>query len=86
MREWGFYPETIRNKLWAYKNGFPISREQQSLIDSWIERHINEVHNGNDYAGVYGGMFTYIFKPTSIDTSGTIKCDCGAEFEFQKIE
>ena len=25
------------------------------------------------------------FVPTSIGTSGVIKCSCGAEFEFQEI-
>lgn len=76
-----------RLKEESYKNlnGFPITEEEAKAIEEWQKKHEKEVHNGSSYAGAIGGRYSYHFVPTSIGTSGTIRCSCGAEFEFQEI-
>lgn len=75
-----------------YYNGFPISEEERNLINKWKKKHEEEDHNAKTFEqklkleGVSGGRYSYHFVPTTIGTSGTIRCSCGAEFEFQKIE
>lgn len=67
-----------------YHRGFPISEEEQKSINSWIEKHTQEKHGGNHYAGAIGG-YTFEFTPTSIGTIGTIKCLCGDTFTFSDL-
>lgn len=74
--------EEMRSSIYR---GFPISEEEEKRIQEWKEKHEKEAHNGSSYAGAIGGRYSYYFVPTSIGTSGTIKCNCGAEFEFQEI-
>ena len=62
-----------------YHRGFPISKEQEIAIKKWTDNH-----NKEDHKGLYG-CYSYHFYPTSIGTSGVIKCTCGAEFEFQEL-
>lgn len=62
--------------------GFRISAEENKTLHSWMDAH-EKVHPGGH--GCSGGKYTYIFLPTGLGTSGTIRCSCGAEFEFQKI-
>ncbi|MEY8352502.1 hypothetical protein AALB39_04005 [Lachnospiraceae bacterium 54-53] len=75
-----------------YYRGFPISESQKIAIDEWCNEHDKTAHGLNTLdkklraGGCCGGRYSYHFIPTSIGTSGTIKCHCGAEFEFQKIE
>lgn len=74
-----------------YIRGFPISEKEQASIDAWKKKHDEEVHGYDTFEkrlkaeGVSGGRYSYHFVPTSIGTSGVIKCSCGAEFEFQEI-
>lgn len=68
-----------------YYRGFPISEKEKAAIDAWKLAHEKEVHGGDSYAGAIGGRYSYHFVPTSIGTSGVIRCSCGAEFEFQEI-
>lgn len=74
-----------------YACAFCITKEQQERIDAWKKEHDGEVHGiwtADDRiraGGCCGGRYTYIFVPTSIGTSGTIRCHCGAEFEFKEI-
>ena len=72
-----------------YNRGFPITESEQKKIDAWKEKHEEEVHGvRNDmpsYKRGRGGSYSYHFYPTSIGTSGVIKCSCGAEFEFCEI-
>ena len=75
----------LREESYKNLNGFPITEEEAKAIEEWKEKHEQEVHNGSSYAGAIGGRYSYHFVPTSIGTSGTIKCSCGAEFEFQEI-
>lgn len=75
----------LREESYKNLNGFPITEEQADAINKWIKKHEAEAHNDSSYAGAIGGRYSYHFIPTSIGTSGTIKCDCGAEFEFQEI-
>lgn len=75
----------LREETYKNLNGFPITEEEVKAIEEWQKKHEKEVHNSSSYAGAIGGRYSYHFVPTSIGTSGTIKCICGAEFEFQEI-
>ena len=75
----------LREESYKNLNGFPITEDELKTINEWKEKHEAEVHNGSSYAGAIGGRYSYHFVPTSIGTSGTIKCSCGAKFEFQEI-
>ena len=75
----------LREESYKNLNGFPITEDELKAINEWKEKHEAEVHNGSSYAGAIGGRYSYHFVPTSIGTSGTIRCSCGAEFEFQEI-
>ena len=72
----------IRNEN---KYGFAITEEEHKVISEWMENHIKEKHNGNNYAGAIGGNFTYKFVPTSIGTIGEIHCSCGEKFCFAEL-
>lgn len=71
--------------------GFPITEREQKKIDNWRKKHEEEVHNAKTFdqrlkrCGCIGGNYKYIFIPTSIGVIGTIKCNCGAEFDFSEI-
>lgn len=71
--------------------GFPISIEEQTAIDQWKKKHDEEDHSYVTFdqrlraEGVSGGRYSYHFVPTSLGTSGVVRCSCGAEFEFQEI-
>lgn len=64
------------------RRGFPISEEENRKIVEWQQKHIQEKHKGNGYAGAIGGRFSYIFIPTGIGTFGSCRCTCGEEFTF----
>ncbi|WP_143322956.1 hypothetical protein [Clostridium sp. HBUAS56010] len=74
-----------------YYRGFPISESEKEAIDEWCNEHDKSVHGLDTLGkrlkagGCCGGRYSYHFVPTSIGVSGTIKCHCGAEFEFQRI-
>lgn len=74
-----------------YYRGFPISESQAKKINNWREGHDEKDHGYDTLEkrvraeGVSGGRYSYIFVPTSIGTSGVVRCSCGAEFEFQEI-
>jgi argonaute-like protein implicated in RNA metabolism and viral defense len=74
-----------------YYRGFPISEEESQAIVDWKREHDLKKHHLSTpelrmkAEGVSGGRYTYTFIPTSIGISGTIKCSCGAKFEFQQI-
>lgn len=65
-----------------YYRGFPISKSEEKAIKEWQTEH-EKAHKGGH--GAIGGKYTYIFVPTSIGTIGTIKCSCGANFDFQEL-
>lgn len=73
------------------RRGFAINERQAEAIRAWKESHDVSVHGLNTPTkrwaaeGVSGGRYSYHFVPTSIGTSGVIRCNCGAEFEFQEI-
>ena len=63
-----------------------INREKEKeAIDAWKLTHEEEAHGGNSYSGSIGGRYSYHFVPTSVGTSGVVRCSCGAEFEFCEI-
>ena len=67
-----------------YQRGFPISKEEKEKINTWINNHEKEKHNGSPRGGVIGGCYFYIFIPTSIGVFGSIQCSCGEKFTFQE--
>lgn len=72
-----------------YYRGFPITEKEMSAIKEWKKKHDEEVHGVRNDVPSYkrgrGGSYSYHFYPTSIGTSGVVRCHCGAEFEFQEI-
>lgn len=74
-----------------YYRGFPISEAEQNAIEKWKKKHDLQAHGLDTLrkrvkaGGCCGGRYTYHFLPTSIGVSGTVKCHCGAEFEFQEM-
>lgn len=65
---------------------FRISADELEVINNWIEDHSSNVHHCTGQGGVCGGMFSYIFTPTSVGTVGTIKCTlCGEIFTFSDV-
>ena len=68
----------------ARYRGFPISEEEQEKIKEWQRKHDKEVHSVTNVTAI-GGKYTYEFIPTSIGTFGSVKCVCGAKFDFQEI-
>jgi len=73
-----------------YLRGFPVSEEEQALINKWIDKHESECHpkdpnNPFPRGGVIGACYKYIFTPTSIGVFGKVKCNCGAEFSFREF-
>ena len=75
----------------ALYRGFPISEDEKNAIEEWKKKHDAKVHGWKTSLmrqkaeGVSGGRYTYVFIPTTLGTSGIIKCHCGAKFEFQEI-
>lgn len=61
----------------AYR-GFPIIEREEKRIDEWKYKHEMQKHPRASYC--------YIFTPTSLGVIGTIKCSCGAEFDFTKLD
>lgn len=73
----------------SYYQGFPISDSEDEAIKNWKDQHYTNQHNAPDMTsriqmqGVSGGLFTYIFLPTSIGTSGTCRCNsCYKKAQF----
>ena len=80
--------EELKKDIFAKRKGytvFEIMPEENKEINEWIEKHINEKHNGDHYAGAIGGRFTYKFIPTSIGEIGEIVCSCGESFCFREL-
>ena len=69
-----------------YYRGFPINKDQDDAINIWIKKHQAQKHNGIESNSCIGGQYSYHFYPTAIGTSGTIRCSCGAEFEFMELK
>lgn len=74
-----------------YLRGFPITAKEGKAISSWKKKHEEEVHGLTTEAkrlkaaGTIGARYSYHFVPTSIGTSGVVRCSCGTEFEFREI-
>lgn len=74
-----------------YWRGFPITENEKKAIEEWKKKHEEEVHGLTTdkmrlrAQGISGGRYSYHFVPTTIGTSGVIRCSCGAEFEFREI-
>lgn len=83
--------QKLRKMQDNYYRGFPITEIQMNNINNWKKEHDEKVHGYNtdkkrlNAEGVSGGRYSYHFVPTAIGTSGVVRCNCGAEFEFQEI-
>ena len=71
--------DSLRRDL---SRGFPISEKEQKEIREWQKKHDEEEHGG---VSAIGGKYAYEFTPTSIGTFGSVKCVCGAKFDFQEV-
>lgn len=58
-------------------NGFGITDEEDKKIDEWIDNH-RKNNKGTHF-------FSYVFTPTSLGTTGEIKCKCGESFQFREL-
>lgn len=64
-----------------YYRGFPISEQEHTAIQAWKDQHYTNQHNAStiekriQMQGVSGGLFSYIFLPTGIGTSGICRCN-----------
>lgn len=74
--------EELTSLRQARYRGFPISEEEQEKIKEWQRKHDKEAHGG---VSAIGGKYAYEFIPTSIGTFGSVKCVCGAKFDFQEV-
>lgn len=74
-----------------YHRGFPISEQEEHMIETWKVKHDIEDHGYDTFEklvkaeGVSCGRYSYHFYPTAIGICGEIHCSCGAKFEFQSI-
>jgi hypothetical protein len=76
----------VANTIAVKKSKAEVSTEKETkAISEWINKHIEEKHGGNSYAGAIGGRFSYNFTPTSIGEIGVIKCSCGDSFCFREL-
>lgn len=76
--------EELDSLIQAKYRGFPISEEEQKKIKEWQKKHNAEVHGITNVTAI-GGKYAYEFIPTSIGTFGSVKCVCGAKFDFQEV-
>lgn len=71
--------------------GFAITEDEDRAIKEWKKKHEEEVHGLTTdkqrlkAGGTIGGRYSYHFVPTSIGTSGVVRCSCGEEFEFCEL-
>ena len=82
--------QSLENMQKDYWRGFPISEEEERLIENWKKMHDEQDHGYTPdmrmkAEGCCGGRYKYVFVPTSLGVSGKIVCHCGAEFEFKEI-
>lgn len=63
-----------------YYRGFPISKDAKDATECWMNDHFAKQHNATTTEdimrtqGAIGGMFSYVFVPTSIGTIGVCRC------------
>lgn len=70
----------------AKANGFEIWEDEWKAIKAWQDEHELGFHkntSGFPRGGAIGGCYKYEFVPTSIGIFGTVKCNCGAKFDFR---
>ena len=62
--------------------GFQIDEDDYNGAIEWMTEHNEEIHKGTT-AGAIGGRYTWQFVPTGIGVFGSVKCNCGAEYNFK---
>lgn len=88
----GSKEEELRNRIkelehkLAIIEDFSVSEVERLEINKWIEQHIKDSHEGDDYVGAIGGRFSYEFTPTSLGVIGEVKCTCGKVYCFREIK
>ena|ERR1700690_4488086 len=64
-----------------YRKIFGHYKEQNLIIQKWIEEHDKAKHINSEqthrYSGAIGGAYTYEFTPTSLGTVARVRCSCG---------
>jgi hypothetical protein len=69
------------------RRGFPITESENKKLNDWMDKHLKEKHwdthhNCCKSFGAAGGAFTFEFLPTGLGVFKTVKCTCGAKFDF----
>lgn len=73
--------ERLSQALSDCYRGFPISESEEISIQIWKDQHYTNQHGADTpdkrirMQGVSGGLFSYIFLPTSIGVSGVCRCN-----------
>lgn len=62
--------------------GYRLSETELKTLKEWDERHLDERHGKEPYAGAIGGRLSYIFTPTGLGVISKVKCMCGEEFNL----
>lgn len=68
-------------------NSFIITEEENQKINNWKQKHIERCLGGEPMKiGAMGGMFTYIFQPTSLGSINECVCNlCKQKIKFGGI-
>lgn len=83
--------EKLDEKTKDLHRGFGISKEEDAAIQAWKDQHYTNQHNAPDIEtrlrmqGVSGGLFSYVFLPTSIGVSGTCRCNACYRKALQEV-
>ena len=69
-------------------NSFIITEEENQKISNWKQKHIERcLGNEPMKIGAMGGMFTYIFQPTSLGSINECVCNlCKQKIKFGGID
>lgn len=54
--------------------GFPITEKEDKAVRQWQKNHIETQHGGRVDMGCIGGLWKYVFIPTSIGVLGVCEC------------
>lgn len=60
------------------ERSFTLTKEQMTKFNKWRK----EKNLPNDYCGMVGGCFSFVFTPTSIGCIEVIKCADGTELDL----
>ena len=74
LRRESYRDEAVKIVREELERGFPISKDEEDRITDWQNWHEQRCDCGK---------YTYCFSKTRWGAVGSVKCGCGAEFEFR---